>query len=390
MVGRGLEPGSIIAFVDEIIFTAIECRASDIHAEPLETGLRIRFRIDGILHDRQAVASSCMSHVISRIKVLANIDIAEKRIPQDGNFSRNIRNRLIDFRVATFPTVWGEKIVVRILDRMRTSLTLNSIGLSDFMQKQSVDILDRGCGLFLVTGPTGSGKTTTLYAALSHLNTTARHIITLEDPVEYRLDGITQGHIHPSAGFSFAKGLRALLRQDPDVLMVGEIRDKETAQIALEAALTGHLVLSTIHTADAPRVVARLLDMNIEAFKINAALIGVLAQRLVRLLCVYCKIEREPTISEKQFLSMHAYSLPLLPDAQGCERCFHTGYSGRIGVFQLLVITEIMRAAIIQNPSVDILMKQAGSDGMRSLYADGLDKVAHSLTTLDELIKAIG
>lgn len=390
MVGRDLEPHAIIAFVDALILDAIACRASDIHAEPLETGLRIRFRIDGVLCDRQMVAVKSMHHVISRIKVLANIDIAEKRIPQDGNFSKVIHNRLIDFRVATFPTLWGEKLVVRILDRMRMALNLSCVGLRDQMHKQFVEILERGCGLFLVTGPTGSGKTTTLYAALSYLNTAERHIITLEDPVEYHLEGITQGHIHQNAGFSFAKGLRALLRQDPDVLMVGEIRDRETANTALEAALTGHLVLSTLHTADAPRVIMRLLDMNIELFKINAALIGVLAQRLVRVLCEHCKVQRKPTVLERQLLTRHGLTLNVVFAAQGCENCLYTGYLGRVGIFQLLTMTESIRALLIQKPSLDEIIKQAESEGMGTLYTDGLEKVVDGITTIDELIKVVG
>lgn len=385
-----LTSGSVLEFVDDIIKQAVACRASDIHAEPLEEGLRIRFRIDGVLHEKGLVNAGVMLQVISRVKVLSNIDIAERRVPQDGSFSREIDRRLIDFRVSTFPTLCGEKLVIRILDRKSTAIALDVLGLSVEMRARFVSVLEQHNGLFLVTGPTGSGKTTTLYAALSHLNNSERHIITLEDPVEYHLSGITQGHIHPGAGFSFAKGLRALLRQDPDILMVGEIRDRETASIALEAALTGHLVLSTVHTADAPRVIMRLMDMHIEPFKISAALIGVLAQRLVRALCQACKAKREVSATERVFLVSQGRELDYVFESHGCDLCHRIGYSGRIGVFQFLQMTEQIRELLVQKPTIDGFKLQAQRDGMRSLYEDGLDKVAEGVTSLSELIKVAG
>ncbi|MCL4229836.1 GspE/PulE family protein [Candidatus Dependentiae bacterium] len=379
---------SVIEFVDDLIRQAIFCRASDIHLEPLERGLRIRFRIDGVLHEREWVSPDSMLQVISRIKVLANIDIAERRIPQDGSFSRTIERRMIDFRVSTFPTLLGEKLVIRILDRTCTAIALDALGLGTHLRVSLLDVLERKNGLFLVTGPTGSGKTTTLYAALSHLNNTERHIITLEDPVEYHLSGITQGHIHPGAGFSFAKGMRALLRQDPDILMVGEIRDRETANIALEAALTGHLVLSTVHTADAPRVIMRLMDMQIEPFKISAALVGILAQRLVRALCSSCKVKRHPTSAEQAFLISQGKDLAHVYDAHGCDACQQIGYVGRVGIFQLLTMTENICSLLGNKPTLDALQYHAHEDGMQTLYQDGLEKVAEGVTSISELIKA--
>lgn len=379
---------SVIEFVDDLIRQAISCRASDIHLEPLEHGLRIRFRIDGVLHERETVSFSTMLQVVSRIKVLANIDIAEKRIPQDGSFARTIERRMIDFRVSTFPTLLGEKLVIRILDRTCTAIALDALGLSTHLQTSLLDVLERKNGLFLVTGPTGSGKTTTLYAALSHLNNTERHIITLEDPVEYHLSGITQGHIHPGAGFSFAKGMRALLRQDPDILMVGEIRDRETANIALEAALTGHLVLSTVHTADAPRVIMRLMDMQVEPFKISAALVGILAQRLVRALCSSCKVQRHVTPAERAFLLTQGKDFEYVYDAHGCDACQQIGYVGRVGVFQLLTMTENICSLLGNKPTLDALQYHAQEDGMQTLYQDGLEKIEDGITSISELIKA--
>jgi len=365
------EMRSLIELVDTIVDNAITSRASDIHIEPLEHGLRVRYRIDGILYDRELVHKELMLQVISRIKVISNIDIAEKRIPQDGSFSRTYLNRLIDFRVSTFPSIWGEKLVVRILDRAHTAIALDALGLSEAMLNQCKEIVEYGAGIFLVTGPTGSGKTTTLYAALSYLNTPERHIITLEDPVEYNLQGITQGQIHVGTGFTFAKGLRALLRQDPDILMVGEIRDKETAQIAIEAALTGHLVVSTVHTADAPRVIMRLLDMQIEAFKISASVIAVLAQRLARVLCPHCKAARTPKAQEEIFLAEYGKKFGEIYEATGCDLCHGIEYSGRIGIFQLLIVTEKLRTLLMHNPSLDQIVKSAQDDGMKTLYSDG-------------------
>src|SRR5579872_3772289 len=280
---------SVVKQVEAIIAQALAVGASDIHLEPTQKQLRVRFRIDGVLYDQKPVEHSLMQQVISRLKVLANINIAEKRIPQDGKFSEVHGKKPIDFRVSTFPGLFGEKIVVRILDRAAHAMKLEQLGFEPAMLSTLHQLARKQNGFFLVTGPTGSGKTTTLYGMLSYVHSPDKNITTLEDPVEYHLDGITQGHINPKAGFTFEKGIRALLRQDPNILMVGEIRDRETARVAIEAALTGHLVLSTLHTNNAPGAIMRLMDMNIEPFLINAALTGVLAQRLVRKLCFECK-----------------------------------------------------------------------------------------------------
>lgn len=380
---------SVIALVDTIIKDAVARRASDIHAEPTEIGLRIRFRIDGVLYDQTMVNVELMAQVISRIKVLAHIDIAQMRIPQDGKFSQTVGDCSIDFRVSTFPTLYGEKVVIRILDRARTMIELEALGFCQKMLDDFKTLLQQAHGFFLVTGPTGSGKTTTLYAALSFLNNSEKHIITLEDPVEYHVTSITQGHIHPAAGFSFAKGLRALLRQDPDIVMVGEIRDPETANIALEAALTGHMVLSTVHTTDAPSVIIRLMDMGVEPFLINAAITGVLAQRLARMLCNGCKYERPLTHDEQLFCARRGVQLTHVYDAKGCEACHNLGYSGRTGIFELLVMTPALRELVAQQPSLDKVYEQARAQGMVSLFTDGLHKVEQGIMSLQELIKSV-
>lgn len=294
----------VIRLVDDMVNRAIIHKASDIHLESTDKGLRVRFRIDGILYDQESIDQALMTHVISRLKVMANINIAQKRVPQDGKFNTMVGGQHIDLRVSTFPSMYGEKMVVRILDRTHNKIMLDALGMSDTMLENFKDLLARSNGFFLVTGPTGSGKTTTLYAALSTLSSPEKNVITLEDPVEYNLNGITQGQINPEAGFTFAKGIRSILRQDPDILMIGEIRDKETASIAIEAALTGHMVLSTLHANDAPSVIMRLMDMGIEPFLINAAITGVMAQRLARKICAHCRIAVTPDEQEKNIASL--------------------------------------------------------------------------------------
>ena len=289
---------SIVEIVNSLISDAIEHQASDIHLESQQNALRVRWRIDGVLYDKEPIESFFMAQVLSRIKVLAHIDITEKRIPHDGKFKVLFNGQEIDLRISSFPSIHGEKIVIRILDRAHHMIALDKLGFSDAMLDTFKTLLSRSSGFFLVSGPTGSGKTTTLYAALSALNSPEKNIITLEDPVEYSLEGITQSQIHPEAGFTFEKGIRSLLRQDPDVVMIGEIRDRQTAQVAIEASLTGHVVLSTIHTNDAPTVIMRLIDMGIEPFLVNAAVSGVLAQRLARTICPACKTQIEPTDGE--------------------------------------------------------------------------------------------
>jgi len=386
---------SIIDFVDSIIADAVLKSASDIHIESTLDGARVRFRIDGILYDQTLIDNAKKSQVISRIKVLSQINLAEKRVPQDGKFifSTNSATRnnssQVDLRVSTFPSIHGEKVVIRILDRSKTMIQLDSLGFSPNMLTQFTQFIEKPSGFFLVTGPTGSGKTTTLYAALSYLNAPEKNIITLEDPVEYNLTGITQGQIHPDAGFTFAKGIRSVLRQDPDIAMVGEIRDKETAQIAIEASLTGHGVFSTLHTNDAPGAIMRLMDMGVEPFLINAALTGVLAQRLVRKNCENCKVAKVPSEKESVVLDRLGVNIPKLYAGTGCQECFNLGCKGRTGLFELLVMSPDLRSLIVKNPKFDDIRSQAISDGMKPIVLDGVSKVKDGIISLDELVRVI-
>lgn len=379
----------IIQFVDLVLRSAIEQRASDIHCEPTDQGLRIRYRIDGVLYDRQLVSYAKMAHFLARLKVLANLDITERRIPHDGKFMVMHAGFPIDIRVSTFPTVCGEHIVIRILDRCRAFLTLGQLGLNDVMQKKCVTLFAQSTGFVLVTGPTGSGKTTTLYAALAALNDPCKHVITLEDPVEYQVPGVTQGQIQPEVGFTFEKGMRAVLRQDPDIIMIGEIRDVQTARIALQAALTGHLVLSTLHTVDAASVIVRFIDMGIEPFLITAALTGVLAQRLARVLCSSCRYQRAPTDDERLILARLKADLDFVYAAHGCDACLNLGYKGRVGIFELLVMTPELRSLIIHNASADRLKAALDTQGMRRLADDGIDKVRCGILSVDECARVI-
>ena len=395
---------SMIDFVDSIIKDAVAKSASDIHIESTPDGARLRFRIDGILYDQNPVDDSRKLQVISRIKVLSKINLAEKRIPQDGKFrfsantffqttrdtsDNSLAHSDIDLRVSTFPSIHGEKVVIRILDRSKTMIKLDSLGFSANMLTLFEQLIEKPSGFLLVTGPTGSGKTTTLYAALSSLNAPEKNIITLEDPVEYNLDGITQGQIHPDAGFTFAKGIRAVLRQDPDIAMVGEIRDKETAQTAIEASLTGHQVFSTLHTNDAPGAIMRLMDMGIEPFLINAALTGVLAQRLARKICDNCKVLQEPTSKEKVVLDRLGINISKIYTGTGCQECFNLGYKGRVGLFELLVMSPDLRALIVENPKFDDIRSQAVLEGMKPMLSDGVSKVKNGIISLDELVRVV-
>jgi len=383
------DEASVIEVVDALVRDAIVRSASDIHVESTSSGARVRYRVDGVLFDKVMIPKPLMLQVISRFKILANINIAEKRIPQDGKFRAAVDGNEIDLRVSTFPSINGEKVVVRILDRSKNMINLDSLGFSETMFKTFNDLVQKSSGFFLVTGPTGSGKTTTLYAALSCLNTPEKNIITLEDPVEYNLDGITQGQIHPDAGFTFGKGIRSVLRQDPDVAMVGEIRDRETAQTAIEAALTGHSVFSTLHTNDAPGALMRLMDMGIEPFLINAALTGVLAQRLARKICDDCRTEVAPTQQEKDLLSQFGTSVQKLYTGKGCDSCFGLGYKGRVGIFELLTMTSDLRSLVVHRPVFDDIRTQAQKDGMTSLLDDGLHKVKNGLISLQELARVV-
>ena len=381
---------SVVYHVDALISGAIEKAASDIHLEPTAHHLRIRFRVDGLLYDQPPITSSIMQQVVSRLKVLAQMDIAEKRIPQDGKFTLSFEDKPVDFRVSTFPSLFGEKMVVRILDRAAHAMSLDQLGFAPAMLELINEISQKQSGFFLVTGPTGSGKTTTLYAILSALHAPEKNIITLENPVEYNLEGITQGHINTEAGFTFKKGIRALLRQDPDILMVGEIRDRETAGVAIEAALTGHLVLSTLHTNDAPSAVMRLMDMGIEPFLINASLSGVLAQRLVRKLCLECREPIERTELHEHLLKKLSIDEDIqLYAGRGCAWCDGLGYRGRIGIFELLVINQAFRALIVSHPDFDAIYEQVRRDGMQTMLQDGVLKLKEGAISLEELARVM-
>jgi type II secretory ATPase GspE/PulE/Tfp pilus assembly ATPase PilB-like protein len=378
-----------VQLVTSLLNAAIAVSASDIHLDPTHHGLQIRFRIDGILYTKETIEQSLMNQVVARLKVLAHIDIAEKRVPQDGKFILVHEAREIDCRVSTFPVMHGEKVVIRILNRAAQALSFEQLGFPSTVLAQVQEHIQRASGFFLVAGPTGSGKTTTLYAALSTLNGADRHIITLENPIEYNIAGITQGQINPEVGFTFEKGMRALLRQDPDVVMVGEIRDKQTARIAIEASLTGHMVFSTIHTTDAPSVLMRLMDMQIEPFLLNASLTGILAQRLARKICAACRIPAAPTAQEKTVLAQIGCETDVLFKGAGCDACAGLGYKGRTGIFQLLLMNNAMRSLLVQHPSFDRIVAQAQNDGMQTLLYDGARKVADGTITVQELLRVV-
>ena len=390
----GISDAPIVRLVNSIIFQAAEDGASDVHFEPQEDSLAVRLRIDGVLHEVQRIPKRMAAGVTTRLKVLAKLDIAERRKPQDGRISLNAAaaGRMLDIRVATLPTVEGESVVMRLLDKSKRPPTLEELGLSDEMRKTLEEVVSRPTGALLVTGPTGSGKSTTLYAALSEINNPEINIITVEDPVEYRLGGVNQVQINQRAGLTFAAALRSILRSDPDVVMVGEIRDPETAKISIEAALTGHFVLSTLHTNDAPGALTRLNEMGVEPFLTGSAVTGVLAQRLARKLCTHCCEMYTPSVEE---LIKARVSPDVAAQAdgmvfyrkKGCPRCNQTGYKGRIGVFQLLAMSETLETLAASKASREELERAAMEEGMRTLWDDGIAKVAAGLTSIEELAR---
>jgi type IV pilus assembly protein PilB len=392
----GISDGPIVRLVNSIIFQAAEDGASDIHFEPAEDEVVVRFRIDGVLRITQQIPRQLMSGVVTRLKVLAKLDIAERRKPQDGRISLNAAaaGRLLDIRVATLPTVEGESVTMRLLDKSRSAPTLQELGLTDQMQAQLREVIKRPTGALLVTGPTGSGKSTTLYAALSEMNKPEINVITVEDPVEYRLKGIEQVQMNPRAGLTFASALRSILRSDPDVVMVGEIRDVETAKISIEAALTGHFVLSTLHTNDAPGAITRLTEMGVEPFLTGSAVSAVLAQRLARKLCPHCSEYYEPTPEELRAARvtperLGAFAGLTFRRKKGCPRCSNTGYRGRIGLYQLLRMSEPIETMVARKATRDEIERVAFSEGMRTLWDDGLMKVAAGLTSVEELARVV-
>ncbi|MCC6659914.1 MAG: type II/IV secretion system protein [Phycisphaerales bacterium] len=377
----------VIRYVNYIIQTAVKEGASDIHIEPTEKKLKVRFRIDGELFEMMNPPVSMASAITSRLKIMANLDISERRMPQDGRIRCTVQGRKLDLRMSTLPAAGGEKTVMRILDTRSINVGLEDLGFDEATLTVWKKQVDAPHGIALVTGPTGSGKTTTLYASLRQLDKNSMNVSTVEDPVEYHLDGITQTQMHEKIGMTFALALRALLRQDPDVIMLGEIRDQETAHIAVQAALTGHLVLSTLHTNDAPASITRLVNIGLEPFLVGAAVNAVLAQRLIRRLCTHCKGQGAPSDEMKEFLQMQGLDAEQIWQAKGCERCRHTGYSGRVGIYELLTVDDGLRDVVARNPNVAEFRRICIERGMVTLRADGMRKVASGLTTVQEVLR---
>jgi len=382
----------IVKLVNGIISQGVDDGASDLHFEPQEKELVVRFRIDGVLHEIMSIPKRMQAGVLSRIKVMADLDIAERRIPQDGRIGLTVGGKPIDVRVASMPTVYGEKIVMRLLDKSSVLLNLTDLGFSEKALARYESAYRKPYGAILVTGPTGSGKSTTLYATLNVLNTKEKNIITVEDPVEYRLAGINQTQINPKAGLTFASGLRAILRSDPDIVMVGEIRDKETAQIAIESALTGHLVLSILHTNDAPGALTRLTEMGIEPFLTASAIECVLAQRLARRLCPHCKVPYQPSdeaLRQNGFPPEVLGRNVTLYRAGGCPRCNNTGYKGRLGLYEVMLVSEAIERLTVERKSADEISRVAQAEGMITLREDGIQKVLQGLTSMEEIARVI-
>jgi general secretion pathway protein E len=371
----------VIRLVNAMIAQAVEQRASDIHIEPFEKEFRVRFRIDGVLANQDSPPRELKAAIISRVKLMAKLNIAERRLPQDGRIKVKTLGREVDLRVSTLPTLYGESVVMRLLDRSATEFyDLEKLGFDAHMLERMTYYTSLPHGIFLVTGPTGSGKSTTLYSALKRINQSDKKIITIEDPVEYQMDGINQIHVNAQIGLTFSAGLKHIVRQDPDVIMVGEIRDRDTADVAIRSALTGHFVYSTLHTNDAPSAITRLTDMGVENYLLTSSLVAVLAQRLVRLICPNCKESIKPVLSPDGSMS------PAFRGA-GCDNCFGSGYRGRVGIFELMELNEELRAAIIRNEDASKLTTMARRHGMRNLREDGWMKVAQGVTTAEEVIR---
>lgn len=380
----------IIRLVNSLLFRAVKQKASDIHVEPFEKDLIVRFRIDGVLYDIMRPPKRVQNSVISRIKIMADLNIAEKRLPQDGRIRIKLAGKDIDIRVSTLPTSFGESVVMRLLDKAKVLLDLTEIGVTGTYLDQMDSLIHHKHGIILVTGPTGSGKTTTLYAMLSQINHPDIKIITVEDPVEYQLQGINQIQVNPKINLTFAAGLRSILRQDPDVVMIGEIRDRETAEIAIQASLTGHLVISTLHTNDSASAATRLIDMGIEPFLVSSSVIGIIAQRLVRTLCSQCKEPYAPTAEFNQKLmgeSTNFVSPQFVYRAKGCAACMETGYAGRTGIHEILMVDDEVRSLIMESTAATVLKKIAMKKGMKSLREVGAEKVLSGETSLEEVLR---
>jgi len=378
----------VVKLVNTIFFQAVQARASDIHIEPYEQEVKVRFRIDGVLHNRFTLPKQYVAALVSRLKIMANLNIAERRLPQDGRSRIKISENEIDIRVSTVPSSGGERVVLRLLDKTSARFGLGQLGFAPETEKQFRRLINIPHGIILLTGPTGSGKTTTLYSVLGELNTEVRNIMTVEDPIEYKLAGIGQMQIHPKIGLTFANYLRHILRQDPDVIMVGEIRDIETAQIAIQAALTGHLVLSTLHTNDSASAVTRLIDMGIEPYLVCSSVIGIMAQRLVRIICPECKVPYTPSEEELEvFNAQSKYDKKDLYEGKGCSNCIDTGYVGREGIFELMTIDDELRESIMANARSNLIKQMAIKKGMFTLRQDGLRKVFAGETTIEEVLR---
>jgi general secretion pathway protein E len=381
----------VIRLVSLLITNALESRASDIHIEPFENRLIVRYRIDGVLHEVESPPKRLSAAVISRIKIMANLDIAERRLPQDGRIRLRIQGKEIDLRVSTLPTMHGESVVMRILDKGHVALDFRKLGFEDDTLQTFLGVLLQPHGILLVTGPTGSGKTTTLYTALDRLNQPDVKILTVEDPVEYQMSGINQIQVKPQIDLTFANALRSIVRQDPDVIMIGEIRDLETAQIAVQSALTGHLVLSTVHTNDAPSTVNRLLDMGVEDYLLTSTVIGILAQRLVRKLCQHCKeaYVALPELVEQMRLRRYSNATEItLWHAKGCSHCSQTGFSGRLSILEMMPMTDAIRSLVMKHENAAVLRAEAIRGGMVTMYEDGLRKALAGVTTFEEVLRA--
>jgi len=388
----GDDDAPIIRYVNAIIFKASSERASDVHIESFEEKLKVRFRVDGVLYDVATEEKTFQPAIISRIKVMAGLNIAEKRLPQDGRIGLKIAGKEVDIRVSTVPTQFGERIVLRLLDKTGSVLDLDQLGIEKLNLEKLKRLLNKPNGIVLVTGPTGSGKTTTLYSCLTSINKPDLNILTVEDPIEYQLDGIGQMQVSPKINFTFANGLRAILRQDPDVVMVGEIRDTETAEIAIQASLTGHLVLSTLHTNDSAGAISRLLDMGVEPFLVSSSLLAVVAQRLVRRLCKHCRVPYEISDAELRELSLNPAAIKVRqafrPGSDSCPHCLGSGYSGRLGIHEVLIIDDEVRSNILQRADSNTIKNAAIRRGFATLRADGGLKVLAGVTSVEEVLLA--
>lgn len=382
-----LDDTPMVKLVNQILTSAVFQRASDIHIDPMDDKVLVRYRVDGVLDVVREFPNKILNQMISRIKVMSGMDITETRIPQDGRIQTLIQQKNIDLRISTLPTVRGEKVVMRILDLSGTMNKINAIGLDPKEEQMVREMITKPNGIILVSGPTGSGKTTTLYACLHELNQPNVNIVTVEDPVEIKMPGVNQVQVHPDVDLTFARALRSILRQDPNIIMIGEIRDVETAEISIRASLTGHLVLSTIHTNDSIKTITRLLDMEIEPFLIASSLSGVISQRLVRRLCTECSYEDQPNEIESEMFHKHHMEVDHVKRAKGCPSCNYKGYAGRVGIFEVLPISKAMQKLIAENKGLDQLEAQAKKDGMKTILQSGLEKVKDGTTTLEEVLK---